>query len=52
MRFFVDERQIVYMGFVVASRIVVGLLIMLVAKLTGRKSQPGVSDLTPCARLA
>ena len=40
LRFFVDERQIVYLGFVLASRIVVGLVIILVAKALGRKPQP------------
>jgi hypothetical protein len=40
LRFFVDERQIVYLGFVLASRIVIGLLIILVAKMMGRKPQP------------
>ena len=35
LRALVDERQIVYMGFVLATRIVVGLLIMLVYKLIG-----------------
>ena len=34
-----DERQIVYMGFVLATRIVVGILIMLVYKLIGRRPQ-------------
>ena len=46
LRFFVDERQIVYVGFVLASRIVVGLLIILVAKARGRKPRAGVPDLT------
>ena len=39
MRAFVDERQIVYMGFVLATRIIVGVLIVLVYKLFGRKTQ-------------
>lgn len=39
LRLFVDERQIVYMGFVLATRIIVGVLIMLVYKLFGRKTQ-------------
>ena len=34
-----DERQIVYMGFVLATRVIVGLVIMLVSKLFGRSSQ-------------
>ena len=38
-RYEVDERQIVYMGFVLATRILVGLLILLVAKLFGRGRQ-------------
>ena len=37
LRFFVDERQIVYVGFVLASRIIVGLLIILVARMLGRR---------------
>lgn len=40
LRFFVDERQIVYLGFVLASRVAIGLLIILVAKALGRKPQP------------
>lgn len=40
LRALVDERQIVYMGFVLAARILVGLLIMLVYKLTGRGPEP------------
>jgi hypothetical protein len=40
LRFFVDERQIVYVGFVLASRIVVGLLIIFIARAMGRKPQP------------
>jgi len=40
LRFFVDERQIVYVGFVLASRIIVGLLIILVARMLGRKAEP------------
>lgn len=39
MRALVDERQIVYMGFVLATRIVVGILIVLIYKITGRGSQ-------------
>jgi hypothetical protein len=39
LRALVDERQIVYMGFVLATRIVVGLLIVLVYKLIGRRPQ-------------
>lgn len=41
LRFFVDERQIVYVGFVLASRIAMGLLFILFAKALGRKPQPG-----------
>jgi len=36
IRALVDERQIVYMGFVLATRILVGLLIVIGAKLLGR----------------
>lgn len=39
LRFFVDERQIVYMGFVLVTRIVVGLLIVLIAKFAGGKPE-------------
>ena len=39
MRALVDERQIVYMGFVLATRIIVGVLIVLVYKLFGRKPE-------------
>jgi DNA polymerase III delta prime subunit len=39
LRLFVDERQIVYMGFVLATRILVGVLIVLVYKLFGRKPE-------------
>ena len=39
LRALVDERQIVYMGFVLATRIIVGLLIMLTYKLVGRRPQ-------------
>jgi hypothetical protein len=39
MRALVDERQIVYMGFVLATRIVVGLLIMLVSRMMGNSQQ-------------
>jgi hypothetical protein len=38
IRALVDERQIVYMGFVLATRIAVGVLIMLVSKMFGRRS--------------
>jgi hypothetical protein len=37
LRFFVDERQIVYMGFVLVTRIIVGLIIVLVARFMARK---------------
>lgn len=40
LRALVDERQIVYMGFVLATRIIVGLLIMLAYKLMGRRPEP------------
>jgi len=40
LRALVDERQIVYMGFVLASRILFGLVIMLVFRLFGRRSEP------------
>jgi len=39
LRLFVDERQIVYMGFVLATRIVVGLLILFGSRWIG--SKPG-----------
>lgn len=39
IRALVDERQIVYMGFVLASRIIVGILIVIVYKLLGRREQ-------------
>jgi hypothetical protein len=39
LRALVDERQIVYMGFVLATRIVVGVLIMLLYKLFGRRPE-------------
>ena len=39
LRRLVDERQIVYMGFVLATRVVVGLLVFLAYKLTRRGSQ-------------
>jgi len=38
VRALVDERQIVYMGFVIATRIVVGLLLLPVYKRIDRKS--------------
>ena len=40
LRFFVDERQIVYLGFVLVSRIVIGLAVMLVARKIWRKPEP------------
>jgi hypothetical protein len=40
LRVLVDERQIVYMGFVLATRIAVGLLIMVIYKLIGRRPEP------------
>ena len=39
IRALVDERQIVYVGFVLATRIIVGFLIMLVFWLFGRRPQ-------------
>jgi hypothetical protein len=39
LRALVDERQIVYMGFVLATRILVGLLIMFCYKLTGGRQE-------------
>jgi hypothetical protein len=39
LRALVDERQIVYMGFVLATRILVGIVIALGYKLIGGKSQ-------------
>ena len=38
IRALVEERQIVYMGFVLLSRFVVGIIIMLVARLVGGKA--------------
>jgi hypothetical protein len=40
LRALVDERQIVYMAFVLASRFLVGLVIMLAYKLTGGRHEP------------
>jgi hypothetical protein len=40
----VDERQIVYMGFVLATRIAVGLLFMLLYKLIGTRRPPPESE--------
>jgi hypothetical protein len=40
LRALVDERQIVYMGFVLATRIVVGILIVLGYKMIGRRAEP------------
>jgi hypothetical protein len=39
LRLFVDERQIVYMGFVLATRIIVGLIIALASKFLGGKTE-------------
>jgi hypothetical protein len=39
LRALVDERQIVYMGFVLATRIVVGVLIVLAFKMFGRRPE-------------
>lgn len=38
IRALVDERQIVYMGFVLVTRIVVGILIALVYRMFGRRA--------------
>jgi hypothetical protein len=40
LRALVDERQIVYMGFVLASRAVVGVLIVFIYRLLGRRAEP------------
>ena len=40
LRPLVDERQIVYMGFVLATRAVVGVLIVVASKLVGGHPQP------------
>jgi len=40
IRALVDERQIVYMGFVLASRIVFGLVVMILFWLFGRRAEP------------
>ena len=40
IRALVDERQIVYMGFVLVTRIIIGLLIVLVYKIVGRRAEP------------
>jgi hypothetical protein len=40
LRALVDERQIVYMGFVLATRILVGLLIVLAYRLVGGGHEP------------
>ena len=44
IRALVDERQIVYMGFVLATRIAIGLLIMLGYKMIGRRSPESESE--------
>jgi hypothetical protein len=40
VRFFFDEHQIVYLGFVVASRILVGVVAILFAKWLARRPEP------------
>ena len=40
IRALVDERQIVYMGFVLATRVIVGVIIVLTYKLIGRRPEP------------
>lgn len=40
VRTVVEERQIVYMGFVLAARFVVGLLMLLFARLVSRRTEP------------
>jgi hypothetical protein len=35
-----DERQIVYMGFVVATRFVLGLVMLVIGKMIGRRPEP------------
>jgi hypothetical protein len=40
IRFFIDERQIVFLGFVLMSRVVLGFLLMLGARIFGRRSEP------------
>ena len=40
LRGLVEERLIVYVGFVLATRIVVGLVIMAVARLRGGRAEP------------
>jgi len=40
IRALVDERQIVYMGFVIATRIVVGILLLPVYRWFDRKPEP------------
>jgi hypothetical protein len=41
LRALVDERQIVYMGFVLATRILVGIIIALGYKLLGGRGDQG-----------
>ena len=41
LRALVDERQIVYMGFVLATRILVGIVIALGYKLFGGRGEEG-----------
>ena len=41
LRLFVDERQIVYMGFVLATRILVGIIIALFYKAFGGRGEQG-----------
>ena len=53
LRALVDERQIVYMGFVLATRIIVGIVIALVLQAVRRPGRRGISDLAalPGARI-
>lgn len=39
IRALVDERQIVYMGFVLFTRVIVGIAIVLIARLFGRRAE-------------
>jgi hypothetical protein len=41
LRVLADERQIVYMGFVLVSRALVGVVILLAARLVGGSHEPG-----------
>ena len=53
VRAFVDERQIVYMGFVIATRIVVGLLLLPVYKwIDGKSTRTAGSEQEHVPRLS